>query len=123
MVFRRFRVHLCLVLLQLLGSQESQAHGVLGECTWFFGVHLAGRNPLERWTGVFDYRFVQSDVVRKLTLYPFQIARMQLQEFKKGPFYLREDINKNVVPALVFGAYELWPPGRLFALPGKVGHR
>lgn len=49
-----------------------------------------------------------------------QRASLQLQEFKKGPFYLREDINKNIVPAIVFGAYELWPPGRLFALPGKV---
>ncbi|TMW62638.1 hypothetical protein Poli38472_005256 [Pythium oligandrum] len=43
-----------------------------------------------------------------------------LQEFKKGPFYLRDDTKKSVVPALVFGAYELWPPGRLFATPGKT---
>ncbi|TYZ67112.1 hypothetical protein PybrP1_006723 [[Pythium] brassicae (nom. inval.)] len=43
-----------------------------------------------------------------------------LQEFKKGPFYLREDTKKNVVPAIVFGAYELWPPGRLITLPGKA---
>jgi 1-acyl-sn-glycerol-3-phosphate acyltransferase len=44
-----------------------------------------------------------------------------LSEFKKGPFYLRDDTKKNVVPAIVFGAYECWPPGRLFATPGKVG--
>uniref|UniRef100_K3WMJ8 Phospholipid/glycerol acyltransferase domain-containing protein n=1 Tax=Globisporangium ultimum (strain ATCC 200006 / CBS 805.95 / DAOM BR144) TaxID=431595 RepID=K3WMJ8_GLOUD len=43
-----------------------------------------------------------------------------LQEFKKGPFYLREDTKKNVVPAIVYGAYELWPPGRLITLPGKA---
>ncbi|GLE00458.1 hypothetical protein PINS_up009215 [Pythium insidiosum] len=43
-----------------------------------------------------------------------------LQEFKKGPFYLRDDTGKNVVPAIVFGAYECWPPGRLFSAPGKV---
>nr|CCA21508.1 conserved hypothetical protein [Albugo laibachii Nc14] len=43
-----------------------------------------------------------------------------LQDFKKGPFYLRDEIDKNVVPAIVFGAYELWPPGLLFALPGKT---
>jgi hypothetical protein len=47
---------------------------------------------------------------------------VQLQEFKKGPFYLREDTKKNVVPAIVFGAYELWPPGRLFSIPGHVRH-
>lgn len=45
---------------------------------------------------------------------------LQLQEFKKGPFYLREDTKKNVVPSIVFGAYELWPPGRLFSIPGHV---
>ncbi|CCI45973.1 unnamed protein product [Albugo candida] len=43
-----------------------------------------------------------------------------LQDFKKGPFYLREEIDKNVVPAIVFGAYELWSPGLFFALPGKT---
>ncbi|DBA03137.1 TPA: hypothetical protein N0F65_003857 [Lagenidium giganteum] len=44
----------------------------------------------------------------------------QLQEFKKGPFYLRDDTKKNVLPAIVFGAYELWPPGRLFSMPGRT---
>ncbi|CEG38761.1 1-acyl-sn-glycerol-3-phosphate acyltransferase [Plasmopara halstedii] len=43
-----------------------------------------------------------------------------LQEFKKGPFYLREDTKKNVIPSIVFGAYELWPPGRLFSTPGHT---
>uniref|UniRef100_A0AAV1UCE4 Phospholipid/glycerol acyltransferase domain-containing protein n=1 Tax=Peronospora matthiolae TaxID=2874970 RepID=A0AAV1UCE4_9STRA len=43
-----------------------------------------------------------------------------LQEFKKGPFYLREDTKKDVLPAIVFGAYELWPPGRLFSIPGHT---
>ncbi|CAI5743037.1 unnamed protein product [Hyaloperonospora brassicae] len=43
-----------------------------------------------------------------------------LQEFKKGPFYLREDTKKDVVPSVVFGAYELWPPGRLFSIPGHT---
>ncbi|KAI9913467.1 hypothetical protein PsorP6_004990 [Peronosclerospora sorghi] len=44
----------------------------------------------------------------------------KLQDFKKGPFYLREDTKKNVVPSIVFGAYELWPPGRLISLPGHT---
>ncbi|TDH67038.1 hypothetical protein CCR75_008227 [Bremia lactucae] len=43
-----------------------------------------------------------------------------LQEFKKGPFYLREETKKNVVPSIVFGAFELWPPGRLFSIPGHT---
>ncbi|RLN72137.1 hypothetical protein BBJ28_00015115 [Nothophytophthora sp. Chile5] len=46
----------------------------------------------------------------------------RLQEFKKGPFYLREDTKKNVVPAIVFGAYELWPPGRLLISDAGVMH-
>lgn len=33
---------------------------------------------------------------------------------------MREDTKKNVVPAIVFGAYELWPPGRLISIPGKT---
>ena len=48
------------------------------------------------------------------------VSCLQLQGFKKGPFYLREDTKKDVVPSIVFGAYELWPPGRLFSIPGHV---
>jgi 1-acyl-sn-glycerol-3-phosphate acyltransferase len=43
----------------------------------------------------------------------------QLQDFKKGPFYLQADCKSSVTPAIIYGAYELWPPKRLFSLPGK----
>ena len=44
----------------------------------------------------------------------------QLQEFKKGPFYLWEDLKWPIVPIVTFGAYELYPPGRQMTIPGKV---
>ncbi|RHX99596.1 hypothetical protein DYB37_001148 [Aphanomyces astaci] len=44
----------------------------------------------------------------------------QLQDFKKGPFYLQSDVNKSITPAIVHGAFELWPPGRIFTLSGKA---
>ncbi|KAH9192031.1 hypothetical protein AeNC1_006003 [Aphanomyces euteiches] len=44
----------------------------------------------------------------------------QLQDFKKGPFYLQTDVNKSISPVVVHGAFELWPPGRLFTLSGKA---
>ncbi|ETW10436.1 hypothetical protein H310_00741 [Aphanomyces invadans] len=44
----------------------------------------------------------------------------QLQDFKKGPFYLQSDVNKSITPAVVHGAFELWPPGRIFTLSGKA---
>ncbi|KAF0700028.1 Aste57867_9414 [Aphanomyces stellatus] len=44
----------------------------------------------------------------------------QLEDFKKGPFYLQTDVKKSITPCLVHGAYELWPPGRLFTLSGKA---
>ncbi|OQS01809.1 hypothetical protein THRCLA_05742 [Thraustotheca clavata] len=42
-----------------------------------------------------------------------------LQDFKKGPFYLQSDAGAPITPAIVIGAYELWPPARIFTLPGK----
>jgi len=44
-----------------------------------------------------------------------------LQAFKKGPFHLAKDAEvKHVVPVVVFGAYELWPPGKLFPAAGTI---
>ncbi|RHY32692.1 hypothetical protein DYB32_002330 [Aphanomyces invadans] len=44
----------------------------------------------------------------------------RLDYFKKGPFYLQSDVNKSITPAVVHGAFELWPPGRIFTLSGKA---
>ena len=41
-------------------------------------------------------------------------------EFKKGPFYLYEDVQVPISPYLLSGAFELWPPGQLCCLPGRV---
>lgn len=43
-----------------------------------------------------------------------------LQEFKKGPFYLVKDCKKDICPVVIFGAFELNPPGSLCSTPGKV---
>jgi 1-acyl-sn-glycerol-3-phosphate acyltransferase len=40
--------------------------------------------------------------------------------FKSGPFYLWEDTNLSVSPAIMFGAYELWPPKQFFTSTGQV---
>ncbi|OQS05429.1 hypothetical protein THRCLA_02445, partial [Thraustotheca clavata] len=42
-----------------------------------------------------------------------------LQDFKKGPFYLQSDAGVDITPVIITGAYELWPPARVFTLPGK----
>jgi 1-acyl-sn-glycerol-3-phosphate acyltransferase len=34
-----------------------------------------------------------------------------LLPFKKGPFYIWEDMGSNIIPVVLFGAYELCPPG------------
>ena len=44
----------------------------------------------------------------------------QLMEFKKGPFYLWEQLQTPIVPIVSMGAFELFPPGRQMSLPGKV---
>jgi 1-acyl-sn-glycerol-3-phosphate acyltransferase len=43
-----------------------------------------------------------------------------LLEFKKGPFYVWDDLRVDVVPLVVFGAFELLPPGQQMNLPGRV---
>jgi 1-acyl-sn-glycerol-3-phosphate acyltransferase len=47
-------------------------------------------------------------------------ARGQLIAFKKGPFYTWEQLQCNVVPFVVFGAYDLYPPGKQMSVPGRV---
>lgn len=45
----------------------------------------------------------------------------QIIPFKKGPFYLWEQIKTPIIPLVIFGAYDLYPPGgHLMSLPGKV---
>jgi 1-acyl-sn-glycerol-3-phosphate acyltransferase len=44
----------------------------------------------------------------------------QLAAFKKGIFYIWEELQKPVVPMVIFGAYDLYPPGKSMSLPGNV---
>lgn len=44
----------------------------------------------------------------------------QLIGFKKGPFYVWEKLKTDIVPIVVFGAYELYPPGKQMTIPGRV---
>jgi|MDTB01.1.fsa_nt_gb 1-acyl-sn-glycerol-3-phosphate acyltransferase len=44
----------------------------------------------------------------------------QLAVFKKGPFYTWEDLQSPIVPMVIFGAFDLYPPGRQMSLPGTV---
>ena len=43
-----------------------------------------------------------------------------LQPFKKGPFYIWEDLKAPIVPMVITGAFDLYPPGQQMAIPGKV---
>jgi 1-acyl-sn-glycerol-3-phosphate acyltransferase len=47
----------------------------------------------------------------------------QLKEFKKGPFYVWDDLQTPIVPLLIVGAYDLCPPGHFMSLPGKIFYR
>jgi len=40
--------------------------------------------------------------------------------FKKGAFHLQEQTKAPLLPVVIFGAFDLWPPGQLFATPGEV---
>ena len=37
-----------------------------------------------------------------------------------GLFYLQEDTKAPIIPVLLMGNYELWPPKRVFPVPGRV---
>lgn len=43
-----------------------------------------------------------------------------LVSFKKGPFYLWESLKCPIIPAVIYGAFELYPPGTQMSLPGRV---
>lgn len=40
--------------------------------------------------------------------------------FKKGAFHLQEQTGAPMLPVVIFGAFELWPPSQLFPTPGEV---
>ena len=44
----------------------------------------------------------------------------QLMEFKKGPFYIWEGGKIDVIPIVVFGAFELFPKGQAMNSAGRV---
>jgi len=44
----------------------------------------------------------------------------RLLEFKKGPFHLAETVRLPLVPMIILGAYDLWPPGQAFVESGDV---
>lgn len=44
----------------------------------------------------------------------------QLIAFKKGPFYVWEKLQTDIIPIVVFGAFELYPPGKQMTIPGRV---
>jgi len=40
--------------------------------------------------------------------------------FKKGAFHLQDQTKVPLLPVVIFGAFDLWPPGQLFATLGEV---
>ena len=44
----------------------------------------------------------------------------QLQEFKKGAFHIASQLNAKIVPLVIFGAYDLYPPHKIMTMTGKV---
>ena len=44
----------------------------------------------------------------------------QIMIFKKGPFYMWEQMKIPIIPLMIFGAFELYPPGKQMTIPGKV---
>lgn len=43
-----------------------------------------------------------------------------LRDFKHGAFHMAHEVELPLLPVLIFGAYELWPPGQLFPNAGLV---
>ena len=43
-----------------------------------------------------------------------------LLPFKKGPFYIWEDVQSTIIPVVITGAFELCPPGYFMNLPGRI---
>jgi len=46
-----------------------------------------------------------------------------LSEFKKGPFHLATECKVPIVPIMLYGHYELWPPYQVLPSPGTVSLR
>jgi 1-acyl-sn-glycerol-3-phosphate acyltransferase len=44
----------------------------------------------------------------------------RLMDFKKGPFHTAIEVDLPIIPVLIMGAYQLWPPNQLFPVGGQV---
>lgn len=44
----------------------------------------------------------------------------QLLDFKKGAGHLWQQLDARVVPMIIYGAYEMYPPGKQMSIPGHV---
>jgi 1-acyl-sn-glycerol-3-phosphate acyltransferase len=44
----------------------------------------------------------------------------QLMSFKKGPLYLWESLEARVNPIVIFGAFDLYPPGKIMNSTGRI---
>ena len=44
----------------------------------------------------------------------------QIQEFKRGPFYMWEELQCPIVPIVIYGAFDLHPPHKQMTMPGRV---
>ncbi|EQC35531.1 hypothetical protein SDRG_06822 [Saprolegnia diclina VS20] len=111
------------VVLKFIGKKSLFLIPIVGWVfRWGFGNIPIDRSNIERAkTSLKHLARAVVDYGRSVAISPEGTRSKSglLQDFKKGPFYLQSDAGAPITPAIVIGAYELWPPARIFTLPGK----
>ncbi|CAK4648235.1 unnamed protein product [Aphanomyces euteiches] len=111
------------VTVKLIGKKTLFLVPIIGWVfRWGFGLVPIDRSNREKAKkSLKDLAEAVNDYGRSIAISPEgkRTKNGQLCDFKKGPFYLQADVNKPITPVIIQGVYELWSPGRTFAVPGK----
>ena len=113
----------CPIAFKWIGKSSIFAIPIFGWISLAYGHIPIDRSNRERAIASLD------SAVRKIKRWERSIAISPegtrsksglLKPFKKGAFHMVADTELPIMPAVMFGNYERWPPGQMFTTPGVV---
>ena len=86
------------------------------------GTHLVDRRDAKK--GADDFKKIMRSSKENDSIIFFPEATFLREEgllkFKKGAFHVASQLNAKMIPLVIFGAYDLYPPHKIMTMTGKV---